>query len=168
MKLKLLITALLVSAVAAAAPIISKPPAGKSPLEREWMILSTTRSGLIIGVDPKSFKVIKAGDLFSFDAITIFGKDSAINPPGLPPVSAHVTTVKASCSKKQAQIIADTLHDEAGNIVGTNEAAKIDKMDAINLDSIVGKVIEKVCAGQPLVPKAPEKQYERGDSIKNA
>lgn len=169
MKLKLLITALLVSAVAAAAPIETKPQS-KNPLDREWQIIATTQSGLVIGVDPKSFKVIKPGDLFSFDTLTIFGKDNAINPPGLPPVAAHVVTVKASCAKKQAQIIADTLHDESGKVVGTNEAAKIDKMDAINPQSPVGKVIELVCSRKSLTPAAEPKQkeYQRGDSLKSA
>lgn len=172
MKLKVLLTALLVSAVAAAAPIVgSKPPAekqSKNPLDREWLILATAESGFTIAIDPKSFKVIKPGDEFSFDTLMIFGKDNFVNPPGLPPVSAHMTTMKASCSKKHAQIIADTLHDETGRVVATNEATKLDKMGPYEPTSPAGKVIESVCAGKSIIQPPKKKEYQRGDSIKSA
>lgn len=159
MRLRLLVAALLTTSAVSAAPPANAPT--KNPIAREWMMVLTTKTGAQLGLDPKSFKVVSPGDLFTFDTLVIFGKDDAAQL-GSRRAAAHVSTIKASCAKKQAQVVADTLHDDSGAVVAVNEAAKIDKMEAVSGASFVGRVVELVCAGKPLFQSSPGTSSLRG------
>lgn len=177
MKLKLLVTALLVSTFASAAPITGGDAQQKNPLERPWLVvLKDDASGIIVGVDQKSFKVISPEDEFTFDMSMLFMKNGVSEPlPNGKVPAALVSTIKASCKRKQAQIITDTAHDASGKIIAKDEAAKLDTMGAIAPNSSIGRVVASVCSRTSLTPKAPgkgtegeEKQYKRGDSLRGA
>ena len=155
---------LLAVTLLATAGVVSAAPTPKNPIARDWTIAMTTKDGTRLGLDTKSFKVISPGDLFTFDTVVIFGEDDVPAPLAKRKAAAHVSTVKASCATKQAQVIADTLHDRAGAIIGVNEGAKLDKMDAVSPTSFVGRVVELVCAGKPLFqrPSAGQAERQRG------
>ena len=161
MKLRLVAAALLALSISSATIGAATP---KNPLDREWLFLVTGDNGYAIGVDPKSFKVIKPREEFSFDSITVFSKSMMV-PPGMVRPDAQVSTVLAKCDKHQAQVIADTLHDATGKVIGTNEAAKIDKMSPVDPTSIAGKIVESICTGKSLAGKPEPK---RGDDIHGA
>ena len=152
---------LLAVTLLATAGVVSAAPTPKNPIARDWTIAMTMKDGTRLGLDTKSFKVISPGDLFTFDTVVIFGKDDAAQL-GSRRAAAHVSTIKASCAKKQAQVVADTLHDDSGAVVAVNEAAKIDKMEAVSGASFVGRVVELVCAGKPLFQSSPGTSSLRG------
>jgi hypothetical protein len=131
------------------------PSQSKNPIDREWTLVVTTNTGTKVAIDRRSFKVVKPTEEFTFDTLTVFGNETGIQPPGLPKVAAHVTTMRAVCSKREAQIISDTLHDTTGKIVAVNEATKIDKMSTFDDQSVAGQVINRVCAGRSVFDKSP-------------
>lgn len=178
MKLKAILLAVLVATSVSAAPIA--PPANKNPLDRPWLVVfKDEAAGIIVGTDQKSFKVVSPEDEFTFDMAMIFTKEGQAEPlPNGKAPSALVSTVKASCKRKQAQIITDTAHDASGQIIAKDEAAKLDTMGPISPNSSIGRIVASVCSRKSLTPNAKnsgkgdeqgeEKPYKRGDSLRSA
>lgn len=110
---------------------------------REWLIIFQSQE-IVIGVDAKSFEVVRPLDAFTFDMVLI----GNLGTIGGRAVAGAISTVKVSCATREARILRDTAYDARGDVIDHDFMARADQMGPFDAASPIGLVAASICAGQ--------------------